>query len=150
MRAPFKFIRQAGFTLLEIITTVVVIAIAATSLMSVFSSTIQTSADPMFEQQAIAIAEAYMEEIVLQDFAVGPGNTRPTYDDVLDYNSLPDSVVRDQNGLPVGGLGDYGITVTVAQSALNGIIATESYRIDIVVTHASIDDVFLSSYRVNY
>jgi MSHA pilin protein MshD len=142
--------KHAGFTLLEIITTVVVIAIAATALMSVLSSTVATSADPVLQHQATAIAEAYMEEILLKDFAIGPGNTRPTFDDVRDYNSLPDTVVRDQFGVAIGALSDYDITVSVGADGLNGIAAIDSLRIDITVSHASIDPVLLSGYRTNY
>jgi MSHA pilin protein MshD len=142
--------KHAGFTLLEIITTVVVIAIAATALMSVLSSTVATSADPVLQHQATAIAEAYMEEILLKDFAIGPGNTRPTFDDVRDYNSLPDTEVRDQFGVAIGALSDYIITVSVVGDSLNGIAAIDSLRIDITVSHASIDPVLLSGYRTNY
>lgn len=145
-----KITRNSGFTLFEIVITVVVIAIAATALMSVYSSTISTSADPVLEHQATAIAEAYMEEILLKDFSPGPGNTRPTYDDVLDYNGLPDTVVRDQFGLAIGALSDYSIGVSVAADGLNGIAAIDSMRIDITVSHALIDDVLLSGYRTNY
>ena len=145
-----KITRNSGFTLFEIVTTVVVIAIAATALMSVYSSTIQTSADPVLEHQATAIAEAYMEEILLKDFAPGLGNTRPTYDDVLDYNGLPDTVVRDQFGVAIGALSDYSISVSVVADGLNGIAAIDSLRIDITISHASIDDVLLSGYRTNY
>ena len=142
--------RNRGFTLFEIIVTVVVIALAATALMSVFSSTVATSADPLLEHQATAIAEAYMEEILLKDFVPGPGNTRPTYDDVLDYNGLPDTVVRDQFGVAIGALSDYSISVSVVSDGLNGIAAINSLRIDITVSHASIDPVLLSGYRTNY
>jgi MSHA pilin protein MshD len=142
--------RNRGFTLFEIIVTVVVIALAATALMSVFSSTVATSADPLLEHQATAVAEAYMEEILLKDFTPGPGNTRPTYDDVLDYNGLPDTVVRDQFGVAIGALSDYSISVSVVADGLNGIAAIDSLRIDITVSHALIDNVLLSGYRTNY
>jgi MSHA pilin protein MshD len=150
MSTRYRISRSSGFTLLEIITTVLVIAIAATALMSVFSSTVQTSADPLLEHQAIAIAEAHMEEILLKDFAIGPENTRPEYDDVRDYNSLPDTVVRDQNGVAIGALSDYSITVTVVPESLNGIPMASSLRIDIIVSHAAIDNVLLSGYRTDY
>ena len=141
---------HSGFTLLEIIVTLVVISIAATALMSVFSSTVRTSADPMIQQQAVSIAEAYMEEILLKDFAVGPGSTRATFDDVRDYNNLPDAVVRDQNGAAIGALSDYTIAVAVTGVALNGIAATDSLRVNITVSHAVIGDLLLRGYRVNY
>jgi MSHA pilin protein MshD len=145
-----KILRHAGFTLLEIITTVVVIAIAATALMSVFSSIIRTSADPVFQHQALAIAEAYMEEILLKDFAIGPETTRASFDDVRDYNGLNDVGARDQGNNPIAGLTDYTISVTVVNDGLNGIAAMNSLRIDIVVSRALIDDILLSGYRTNY
>jgi MSHA pilin protein MshD len=145
-----KILRHSGFTLLEIITTVVVIAIAATALLSVFSSTIRTSADPVFQHQALAIAEAYMEEILLKDFAIGPETTRASFDDVRDYNGLNDVGARDQGNNPIAGLTDYTITVTVVNDGLNGIAAVDSLRIDIVVSRVLIDDILLSGYRLNY
>ena len=150
-----KALRSAGFTLLEILTTIVVIAVSATALMSVFSSTVATSADPVLEHQAIAIAEAYMDEIAAKDFTPGPGSVRlapapADIDDILDYNSLPDTVVRDQNGVAIGALSDYSITVTVVPDSLNAIPMVDSLRIDITVSHASIDPVLLSGYRTNY
>lgn len=140
----------SGFTLLELITTVVVIAVAAPTLMSVFSSTIQTSADPMFQHQALSIAEAYMEEILLKDFAIGPETTRASFDDVRDYNGLTDVGARDQANNLIAGLNAYTISVTVVNDALNGIAAADSLRIDLSVSHAMIDDILLSGYRVNY
>ncbi len=140
----------SGFTLLELITTIVVIAVAAPTLMSVFSSTIQTSADPMFQHQALSIAEAYMEEILLKDFAIGPETTRANFDDVRDYNGLTDVGARDQANNLIAGLNDYTISVTVVNDGLNGIAAADSLRIDLTVSHAMIDDILLSGYRVNY
>ena len=106
-------VKTRGFTLIEIIVTIVVLSIAATSLMSVFTSTVRTSANPMIQLQALSIAEAYMEEILLKEFddpeAEDPdlevietnsreaGETRGNYDDVQDYNWLEDTKVRDQN-----------------------------------------------------
>ena len=142
--------RNSGFTLLEVLVTVVVIAISATALMSVFSSTVRTSADPMFQHQALAIAEAYMEEIRLKDFAIGPETTRASFDDVRDYNGLTDVGARDQNNNLIAGLNDYTINVTVVNDGLNGIAVADSLRIDIVVSRALIDDILLSGYRVNY
>ena len=140
----------SGFTLLELITTIVVIAVAAPTLMSVFSSTIQTSADPMFQHQALSIAEAYMEEILLKDFAIGPETTRANFDDVRDYNGLTDVGARDQANNLIAGLNDYTVSVTVVNDGLNGIAAADSLRIDLTVSHAMIDDILLSGYRVNY
>ena len=77
------------------------LSIAATSIMSVFTSTVRTSANPMIQLQALSIAEAYMEEILLKDFSdpeandqgsavietnrSEAGETRVNYDVIQDY-----------------------------------------------------------------
>jgi len=153
--------RQSAFTLIEIIVTIVVIGISATALLSVFSSMIRGSADPLIQQQATTIAEAYMEEIMLRAFedpqtaesgVAETGETRPNYDDVQDYNSLGTNQVRDQNNNPVAALSAYGVTVLVEGDALNTITvpAGAAMRVDVTVTHPAIADILLSGYRTRY
>lgn len=154
----------SGFTLIEIIVTIVVLSIASTALLSVFTSTVSTSANPMIQQQAIAIAEAYMEEILLKDFSdpqggelgtAESGETRASYDDVQDYNSLaPGAAPTDQNNGSIGVTG-YSVTISVVMPSstaeeLNGIPAADTRRIDISVNHPAIDPINLSGYRTNY
>ena len=91
-----------------------------------------------------------MEEILLKDFAVGPESTRANFDDVRDYDGLIDVGARDQAYNLIAGLNDYTISVTVDNDGLNGIAAADSLRIDITVSHAMIDNILLSGYRVNY
>ena len=148
--------RQSAFTLIEIVVTIIVIGISATALMSVFTNMIRGSADPVIQQQATTIAEAYLEEIMLRvvDDPQGPesggeeaGESRPTYDDVQDYNDLGTTQVRDQNDNPVAALSDYQVTVTVNGAALNGVAAM---RIDVSVTHALTGTITLSAFRMDY
>ena len=150
---------QSAFTLIEIIVTIIVIGISATALLSVFGSMIRGSADPVIQQQATTIAEAYMEEIMLRAFedpqiaesgAAEAGETRPNYDDVQDYNSLGTNQVRDQNNNPVAALSAYGVTVVVAGDALNTVPAAAAMRVDVTVTHPAIADILLSGYRTRY
>lgn len=152
-----------GFTLLEVLITIVVIAIAASALMGVYVSTVKTSVDPMIQQQAIAIAEAYMEEIQLKNFAdptqlesggAEAGETRMSYDDVQDYDDPSiDGAVADQNNNAIGSLSDYSVTVAVSGQTLGGtpvIPVTDSMRIDITVDHPAIDPITLSGFRTLY
>ncbi len=145
--------RQSAFTLIEIITTIVIIAVAATAIMSVFTSTIKTSADPMIQQQAVSIAEAYMEEILLKPFSdpdgVG-GETRSGYDDVFDYDLLTDNGATDQNGNGIASLTDYTVTVSVTTSALNGIAAANAALVTVTVSHTVLDPIVLHGYRTSY
>ncbi|MCP4926649.1 MAG: type II secretion system protein, partial [Gammaproteobacteria bacterium] len=53
--------RQTAFTLIEVLVTLVVIGVAATALLSVFTNMVSGSADPVIQQQATTIAESYME-----------------------------------------------------------------------------------------
>jgi MSHA pilin protein MshD len=144
---------SSAFTLIEILVTIVVISIAGTALMSVYSSMVARSADPIIQQQALAIAEAYIEEIRLKAFSDPDGiegETRPNYDDIQDYNGLPDNIVRDQNGVAVSSLSAYTVTVNVVGQKLAGVAATDSMRIDVVVNHPAIDPITLSSFRTSY
>lgn len=152
LKQRFRGGRPAGFTLIEVITTIVVLAIAATALLSVFTSTVRGSADPMIQQQAVSISEAYMEEILIKDFTVGPETTRANFDDVQDYNGLTDVGARDQSNNPITGLGAYTINVTVFADDLNGITSAsgDALRIDVTVSHAATGSIVLSGYRTNY
>jgi len=148
--------RQSAFTLIEIIVTIIVIGIAATALLSVFSSMVRGSADPMIQQQATTIAEAYLEEIMLRAYddpqvpesgGAEAGETRPTYDDVQDYNSLGTTQVRDQNNNPIAALSDYQVTVTVNGAVLNTVSAMQ---IDVSVSHPATGAILLSAFRTDY
>jgi MSHA pilin protein MshD len=145
---------SSAFTLIEVLVTIVVISIAGTALMGVYTSMVAKSADPIIQQQALAIAEAYMEEIRLKAFADPDGvegETRANFDDIQDYNGLPDTKVRDQNGVEILSLSAYSVTVNVASQTFAGIAnVADSMRIDVVVNHPAIDPITLSSYRVNY
>ena len=61
-----RIIRQSGVTLIELVIAIVIIAIAATAILGTFATTVGQSADPMIRHQAVAIAEAYLEEISLK------------------------------------------------------------------------------------
>lgn len=147
---------QTGFTLIEIVVTLVVIGIAASALVGVFSSIVRGSADPAIQQQAITIAEAYIEEISLKSFNdpddVETGTSegeagRASYDDVKDYRSLAAGAPADQLGTAIVALAAYNVTVTITDSTLNGITAL---LIDVNVTHPAVDPILLSAYRTDY
>jgi MSHA pilin protein MshD len=107
----------------------------------------------MIAHQAIAIAEAYLEEALTKNFDVGPGSTRATYDDVRDYN-FTDNGARDQNGTLINGLGGYTVQVAAALDGLNNIIVASgsAIRVQVTVTPpaSSTGTVILSGYRTNY
>jgi MSHA pilin protein MshD len=60
--------RQAGVSLIELIMFMVIVSVGLAGILSVMNLTVRNSADPMVRKQAIAIAEALLEEIELQPF----------------------------------------------------------------------------------
>lgn len=151
--------RQSAFTLIEIIVTIIVLGVAATALLSVFTNLIRGSADPVIQQQATTVAEAYLEEIMLRSFDDPQGGEsgtdegeagRADYDDVKDYRSLASGPAADQFGNPIAALSDYTVTVAVVNAGLNGIVVADSLRVDVSVSHPAIATITLSGYRTNY
>lgn len=144
--------REGGVTLIELVISIVVVAIAASAVLGVLSRTAGHSADAMIVAQAVAIAESYLEEITLKPFddpdgADGEGN-RADFDDLDDYHGLVDAGARDQFGNPIAGLDGYTVSVAVVGSAaLTGVGAANAARVDVTVSHAPLVNLSLSGYR---
>jgi len=155
----------AGFTLIELIVAIVILGIGAAAFMQLINSTTVASVDPMVRQQANAIAQSYLEEVLLNPFCdpdlstdcpafctganvcstcggtASPGaETRPVFDDVCDYDGLADSGARNQFDQAIPGLSDYNVTVTVDDDgvSLDGLssLSGQVVRVDVNVTHA--------------
>jgi MSHA pilin protein MshD len=150
-KRPHFFSR--GVTLVELIAAIVIIGVALAGVLMVFVRNTSSSADPMIAHQAIAIAEAYLEEALTKDFAIGPGATRATYDDVRDYN-FTDNGARDQSNSPINGLGGYTVQVQAALDGLNNITvaSASAIRVQVTVTQPALatGNVIISGYRTNY
>ncbi len=146
--------KQAGTTLIELVIAIVIVSIAVSAILMVFSMNVGHSADPMIRHQAVAIAEAYLEEISLKSFADPDGvdgeANRTLYDDVDDYHGLVNVGARNQFDAALAGLGDYTVSVTVTPSALPSIAAVDNYLINVTVTHAANINFTLSAYRPNF
>ena len=71
-----RFRRQRGLTLIELIMFIVIVSVALVGVLTVFNVTTRSSADPMIRKQMLAIAEAVLEEVMLQPFTwCDPGDT---------------------------------------------------------------------------
>lgn len=144
--------RQAGFSFVELIISIAVFAIAITAILGVFIGTTSKSADPMVQAQAAAIAQSYMEEILLREFSDPDGVSgegRATADDVDDYDGLVDNGARDQFNNPIAGLEDYTVTVSVNASSDLGVGGGDEKRIDVTVTHPIGISLRFSGYKTN-
>ena len=144
--------RQDGVTLVELLVSIVIVSIAASGVLGVISMTTAASADPMIRHQAAAIAEAYLEEIMLKPVADPDGidgeASRADFDDIDDYDGLADAGARDQFGSPIARLAAYNVAVSVAPSAgLPAVPAADALRVDVTVTHSTDINFVLSGYR---
>lgn len=60
--------RERGFSLLETVIFMVVVGIALSGLVTLFVQNTRSSADPLIRERAVAIAHAYMDEILGKRF----------------------------------------------------------------------------------
>jgi MSHA pilin protein MshD len=140
-----------GFTLIELIVSIVVLAIAVAGVVAALSAIAVRSANAMVSEQANAIASAYLDEVLQKPFGANDGQVaRPNLDVVDDYAGLSNVGVRDQTGAAVAGLGLFTVVVSVTPSALGAVAAAESREVDVTVTHPSGVTVVLSGFRTQH
>jgi len=166
--------RQRGLTLIELIVFIVIVGAALAGVLSVLDLTTRHSADPMVRKQALAIAEAILEEAMTQPFtwcdpddaaaatatqyadcAVGENNlaaeggearaTAIPFDNVNDYNGL----VTATNVAGTGTAAPFNATVAVTQDALNGVAADASLLVTVTVVTGP-ESIQLQGYRLRH
>jgi len=108
-----------GVTLIEMVVAITVVAIAATTILGALGAVASRSADAMMQQQAIAVAGSYLDEI-MQRWVVDPSGSAPntgrgSWDLVDEYNGLVDAGAHDQFGNPIAGLGAYTVSVVTSK-----------------------------------
>lgn len=140
-----------GSTLIELIITIVIISIALTGILSVVNLTTSHSADPMVQQQAIAIADSYLEEIMLLPITANPdvsvAGDRSTFDNIDDYNGLNDVGVKDQNGNTIANLQNYSVNVAISNETISTV---DMKKITITVSRTGTQKIVLTGYRAVY
>jgi MSHA pilin protein MshD len=147
--------RQRGVTLIELVVAITIVSIAVGGVLGAISAFSSRSADAMLQQQAIAIAQAYLDEI-LQRWVVDPNGTPPntgrgSWDTVDQYSGLSEVGAHDQYGNAIAALSGYSVSVAVTPSgALPGVSSAAARRIDVTVTHAPNVTVVLTGYRTSY
>jgi MSHA pilin protein MshD len=158
--------RQRGFTLIELIIFIVVVGVGVAGILSVYTTSIKNSADPLVRKQALAIAESLLEEILLKDAtdpnggpngrsacaSGGAASTRPTWNDVCDYNGYTAAAGVDLVGAGAS-LPGYSISppVLVVQLAKDSSDLTGVAALKVTVSVSSPQStISLTGYRVCY
>jgi MSHA pilin protein MshD len=140
-------------TLIETVIAILIVAIAAVSIMGAMARANVASGHSMVQSQAADIANAYLTEIIGRPFADPDGHDsesqRQQYDDVYDYNGLTDVGARDATGTRLPGGDDYTVGVNVASSsALSGVSSVDAYLVTVTVTDPAGASTVTSGYRL--
>jgi len=153
---PSKFaFQQQGVTLVELVISMVIISIVVVGIFGALGSMAGSSGDPVPRTQAVAIAEAYLEEVRLQQYAtvgscpaVAAPGTRAQYSYSCQYQGLTNSGAQDQFGNVIVGLENYQISINIFQTtALGTITAADAQRIEVRVTSPAAETFTLSTYK---
>ncbi len=173
MMPTFK--KAKGFSLIEIVITIVLVGTMMGGLSAIFAKNVESSYRPYLRQRALAVANAFMEEISRKRWdevtpigggcvntgascgagTLAPGmNTeevaRADYDDVDDYNAIVNQMPpQDSTGAAMPGYTGFSVTVTVTQPGWNGVPAADVKLITVSVTSNSNETITLQSYRLN-
>ena len=165
-------------TLIELIIFIVIVSVALVGILTVLNFTARTSADPMIRKQALAIAEAVLEEVMLQPFtwcdpddanaATATGYAECSVAAAAQNNATakvgesrgtatPLDNVFDYNGETIkssiaGGVNAlYEANVTVASATLNDIaVGTDAALLITVSVAAGSETIQLQGYRTRY
>ncbi len=150
--------RQSGISLIELVIFMVIVGIAMAGIVSSINFNVQHSADPVVKKQALAIAEALLEEVMLQNFTdpdgVQTGETdRSNWDDIDDYHNYSRNGISSVNtpSTTIIGLENYAVTIVVDSTVdLNGVNGGNAKRITVTVTGPLDTTVLLEGYRTDY
>lgn len=172
--------RQRGFSLIEIILFIAIVGVAMAGISATYVNATAHSHEPYLRQRALAVANAYMDEILRKRWnentpigggcintgsscaasavvpvAIGDdeGGVRSNYDDVDDYNALAGGQLpTDSNGTAMPGYAGFNVKVEVTQpaAAWNALPAADVRLIKVTVTSPNGETIALDAYRVNY
>ncbi len=156
---------QRGMTLIELIMFILIVSVGVAGILLVMNVTVKSSADPMVRKQAMAMAEAVLDEVLSKDFASGPYAeaapatcaNRTLYDDVDDYSCFDGSTdskmihgdsTLGSTSLPA--LAAYRATVAVDAAVVLGAIPVGQIKKVTVSVTGSGETIQLAGYRANY
>ena len=144
---------QRGFTLVEAILAIVVLAVGLTGVLLAFRTVARSSADPVIQRQMMAVAQELLEEISLKPYAAAAnsapaGCARDTYNDIADYNGYASTGICTVDGVVIAQLASFNVSISVASGTLGGVSAAR--RIVITVSGSGQQSLQLVGWRTDY
>lgn len=154
-----KIHKNRAVYLLELVLSMTIVGIALTSMILVFWR-ISIASPPAVNQQALYIANGYLNEILTKNFPTTlPCPAAPTgranYTNICDYNNLVDVGAKDNQGNLLAGLGLYKVSVLLDTNSANlgNLTAgTQVIRVDVIVNNPSLfmPKMIISAYKTKY
>ena len=141
--------RMAGFSLIELIVTIVILTVAVGTIVSVYSFVTARSADPMIRSQLIAVSEAFMDEITSKEIDPETPITDPrSQRNVIDpYDGETYEPPTDATGEPMAGLDDYRVEISAEDDAFG--LGDDSREIEVCAEHGG-ERVCITGFRTNF
>ena len=161
-----NYFRAKGFSLIELVITIVVIGIALSALSTSLFSAVGRNADPLWQSKATQLSQAYLDEILSMRYQensllgggivgtcaiAGPeegvGN-RSLFDDVDDYDGL----VETASFLDITTSSNYaGYTVSIAVTCVGptNVAVNDSKLIAVTITSPTNQSIVFSVLRAD-
>lgn len=145
---------QRGISLIEVIIFIVIVGVSLAGVLSIFIRTTSSSANPVLNKQAIAVAESLMEEIAATPYSCPPAATcnavtttnRTQTHKIADYDGFTMIGIAALDGSPIPRLSGYTARVKVASEPLN---TANGNRVTVTV-ETGVGSVSLSGWRGSY
>lgn len=169
--------KQCGFSLIEMVVVIVVLAVGLTGVTLVINETVKQSPKPLVQTRAMELAQTYLDEILAKRFdeqsgqggiprcdsvdnaaqtcsnTMGneEGGSRLLFDDVDDYNGLDNLPPITASGVVLNQYDSYRVQVSVAYAGTElGLANRGAKRITITITTPLGTTLPVSAYRVNF
>jgi MSHA pilin protein MshD len=161
-------INQSGFSLIELVITIVVLGIALTALSSSLFSGVSQNANPLWQTKATQLSQAYFDEILSMkyqdDSPLGGGsaisgtcsingpetgeNDRSDFDDVDDYDGLIETAHFLDSTIP-STYGGYNVNIQVTCEDHLGAASNISKRIQLTILSSTNQSLVFSAFRAD-
>jgi len=156
--------KQLGFSLIELVITIVVLGIALTALSSSLFNAVGKNADPLWQAKATQLSQAYLDEILAMKYqddspleggsvgscAITSETDRSLFDDVDDYHGLSETATfLDTTSGLASTYSGYNISIQVTCVDHLGNTSNNSKLIELTVTSPTNESLIFSAYRAD-
>ncbi|MFT6905238.1 MAG: MSHA pilin protein MshD [Oleiphilaceae bacterium] len=171
-------LRQTGVTLVELVISIIIISIAMVALMNAFSVSMLGSADPLWRNKTLKLAQLYLDEILAKNYdhatPVGgmpvidaPDCTnlgkdgsedRENFNDVDDYDSITNEVPLSLIASLDSSYSAYRISVDVVCAGdevgavdINNLVdSNQAKKITVKITPPGQAEISFAAYKGNF